>query len=216
MVRGLDYYTGIVFETFMNQDSKNRSIASGGRYDNLVETVTEGEVREEDRVQGFGGSIGLSRLFAVCSELGMISPKRMTAAKVLICYRFVKDKESEEAKELQLSAADLAGRVRQLGIEADLLTNPDLTMKKQLAYANNMGFPNVITVMDQTTYLVKNMVHVTQRQVPTIADAVDVLQLNVIIQTSQDQGAIDVAQRKWELYPASQNPSGKKVQAPKA
>jgi hypothetical protein len=52
-------------------------------------------------------------------------------------------------------------------------------------------------------------------EVPTIADAVDVLKLNIVIQSSSDKAEVEAAWRKWEAYPASNNPSGKKVQAPK-
>ena len=67
IVRGLDYYTGIVFEFFLPEHREIGSIGGGGRYDNLASHFTE------QNFPGIGGSIGLTRLFYVLSEYNLLS-----------------------------------------------------------------------------------------------------------------------------------------------
>ena len=66
LARGLDYYTGVVFETTVNGWEKFGSIASGGRYDNLASLFTD------RRLPGVGASIGLDRLLALMEEAGWL------------------------------------------------------------------------------------------------------------------------------------------------
>ena len=66
IIRGLDYYTGTVYETFLEDYREIGSISSGGRYENLASNFTE------QKFPGVGGSIGLTRLFFVLKELGLI------------------------------------------------------------------------------------------------------------------------------------------------
>ena len=73
IARGLDYYTGTIFETRMTAMPEIGSIASGGRYDNLASLFTS------RRLPGVGGSIGLDRLLAACEELGLIDRKSSPA-----------------------------------------------------------------------------------------------------------------------------------------
>ena len=66
IARGLDYYTGTIFETFLNEFPQLGSVCSGGRYDNLAELYTK------QKLPGIGASLGLDRLFAGLEELNMI------------------------------------------------------------------------------------------------------------------------------------------------
>ena len=66
IIRGLDYYTGTVFETFLKDHRDIGSISSGGRYDNLASNFTE------QKFPGVGGSIGLTRLFFILNEKGLL------------------------------------------------------------------------------------------------------------------------------------------------
>jgi histidyl-tRNA synthetase len=66
ITRGLDYYTALVFETFVDGAEGMGSVCSGGRYDNLV------SVFSKDRLSGIGGSVGIDRLLAVLEELGTL------------------------------------------------------------------------------------------------------------------------------------------------
>lgn len=77
IARGLDYYTGVVFETSLDDDPGIGSICSGGRYDNLAELYTKREL------PGVGASLGLDRLLAAMERLGMI-PAVSTPADVMI------------------------------------------------------------------------------------------------------------------------------------
>src|SRR5258708_24424837 len=76
LMGGLDYYTGIVFEFILLENSEFGSVGSGGRYDELVEKTTG------IKTPAVGGSIGLDRLFAALEEMGDITPR--TAAEVIV------------------------------------------------------------------------------------------------------------------------------------
>jgi histidyl-tRNA synthetase len=76
LMRGLDYYTGIIFEFFLKGKTDFGSVGSGGRYDNLI-----GKISGKD-TPAVGGSIGLDRLFAALTDAGLIAPQ--TAAEVIV------------------------------------------------------------------------------------------------------------------------------------
>lgn len=73
ITRGLDYYTGVVYETFLNKLPSIGSVCSGGRYDNLAGLYMK------DKVPGVGSSIGLDRLIAGLSQLGLATQKEATS-----------------------------------------------------------------------------------------------------------------------------------------
>jgi histidyl-tRNA synthetase len=70
ITRGLDYYTGIVYETFLREDPSIGSVCSGGRYDNLAGLYSK------ERISGVGSSIGLDRLAAALESLGKMPERR--------------------------------------------------------------------------------------------------------------------------------------------
>ena len=78
IARGLDYYTGTVYETFLNEYRELGSLCSGGRYENLAEHYTE------KKLPGVGISIGLTRLFYKLNELNLINADKKSVAEVLI------------------------------------------------------------------------------------------------------------------------------------
>ena len=78
IARGLDYYTGTVYETFLNEYRELGSVCSGGRYENLAENYTE------KKLPGVGISIGLTRLFYKLNELNLINANKKSVAEVLI------------------------------------------------------------------------------------------------------------------------------------
>ena len=78
IARGLDYYTGIVYETFLDDYKSLGSICSGGRYDNLAEYYTD------KKLPGVGISIGLTRLFYQLNEIKLIETKKKSIADILI------------------------------------------------------------------------------------------------------------------------------------
>ena len=123
IARGLDYYTGAIFETFLADLPTIGSICSGGRYDNLAGLFTKQEL------PGIGASLGLDRLLAALEELGMIVPVR-TAAPVLIAYF---DKQRLE------DYLGLAATLRAAGIGVEVYPEPK-KLGQQLQYADRRGF----------------------------------------------------------------------------
>jgi histidyl-tRNA synthetase len=123
IARGLDYYTGVIFETILGQLPAIGSVCSGGRYDNLAGLFTK------QHLPGIGASLGLDRLLAAMETLGMIEPVR-TPAPVLVVY-FEQDSLHDYLQ--------LAGLVRSAGIGAELY--PDAKkISNQLKYADQRGF----------------------------------------------------------------------------
>lgn len=123
IARGLDYYTGTIFETFLDALPGIGSICSGGRYDNLAELFTSQEL------PGIGASLGLDRLLAAMEELGMIE-KVSTPAPVFIPY-FDENRLHDYLR--------LAASLRAAGIGAEVF--PDAKkLGQQLKYADRRGF----------------------------------------------------------------------------
>jgi histidyl-tRNA synthetase len=123
IARGLDYYTGAIFETFLDDLSTIGSICSGGRYDNLAGLFTKQEL------PGIGASLGLDRLLAALEELKMIDKIR-TPAPVLIAF-FDKERLDDYLR--------LAATIRAGGIGVEVFPEPK-KLGQQLAYADRRGF----------------------------------------------------------------------------
>ena len=128
IARGLDYYTGTVYETTMTDHPEIGSICSGGRYDNLAEYYTD------KQLPGVGISIGLTRLFYVLNEQNMLNDRLNTApADVLILPM------TEELSH----AISLATRLRGAGLRTQLYTEPK-KFKAKMSYADKLGVPYVL------------------------------------------------------------------------
>lgn len=123
IARGLDYYTGAIFETFLDDLPTIGSVCSGGRYDNLAGLFTKQEL------PGIGASLGLDRLLAAMEELGMLAKVR-TPAEVFIPYF---DKTQRNAY------LALAAQVRAAGFGAEVFPDPK-KLGQQLQYADRRGF----------------------------------------------------------------------------
>lgn len=132
IARGLDYYTGTVFETILGQLPGIGSVCSGGRYDNLASKFTKLEL------PGIGASLGLDRLLAAQEELGLIEQVR-TPAPVFIVY-FEKDRLADY---LQIAAA-----LRGAGI-GTVMYPENKKFDKQLKYADKQGFQVAIIAGSQ-------------------------------------------------------------------
>jgi len=128
IARGLDYYTGTVYETTLLDHPEIGSVCSGGRYDNLAEYYTERQL------PGVGISIGLTRLFYVLGEQGMLNPARPTApADVLVLPM---------TDELG-PAAETATYLRGCGLRAQLYTEQK-KFKAKIQYADKLGIPYIL------------------------------------------------------------------------
>ena len=105
IARGLDYYTGTVYETTLLDHPEIGSVCSGGRYDNLAEFYTD------KQLPGVGISIGLTRLFYVLGEQGMLNPELPTAPADVLILPMTEDLSP---------AIALATQLRQAGIRTQL------------------------------------------------------------------------------------------------
>lgn len=124
IARGLDYYTGTVYETTLNNHPEIGSICSGGRYDNLASHYTK------KYLPGVGVSIGLSRLFYKLCEIGAIELTRFSSAEVVVM----------PIGSGQITASvKIAEKLRSIGINTMLYTEEN-NMRKKLKYADKMGF----------------------------------------------------------------------------
>ncbi|MES2273953.1 MAG: HisS family protein [Chlamydiota bacterium] len=146
LVRGLDYYTGVVFETFIPGKEKYGSIASGGRYSNLV----DGFSTKKTQLEGVGASIGLTRLFDVMKEEGAVDLKRQTSAQVFVGYRTLGEGCYEKAIEV-------ANHLQKLGIYVELYSSNKIQVGTQLELCKNKGIPFAIMVMNKDELLFKDM-----------------------------------------------------------
>ena len=130
IARGLDYYTGTVYETILNDYPSIGSICSGGRYDNLAQNYTK------KKLPGVGISIGLSRLFYQLKEAGVIKcDGNATPTKLLII----------PMEGYQDYAIKIATKVRQKGIPAEVFLNEG-KLGKKMGYADKLGIKYVIVI----------------------------------------------------------------------
>ena len=153
IARGLDYYTGTIFETFLDDLPALGSVASGGRYDNLAGLYTK------TPLPGIGASLGIDRLFAGLEELGMLE-KVSSPVKVLIPY-FDRALTQEYVR--------LASLLRRHGIGAEVY--PDAKkLGQQLKYADRKGFSAALILgsgeLEKGVVQVKNLKAQTQEDVP--------------------------------------------------
>ena len=128
IARGLDYYTGTVYETTLLDHPEIGSVCSGGRYDNLAEYYTD------KILPGVGISIGLTRLFYVLNEQGMLNPDLNTAPADVLILPMTEDLSP---------AIALATQLRENGIRTQLHCE-DKKFKQKISYADKLGIPYVI------------------------------------------------------------------------
>ncbi|MEO1616530.1 MAG: histidine--tRNA ligase [Planctomycetota bacterium] len=123
IARGLDYYTGVIFETTLDDLPAIGSVCSGGRYDNLAGLYTK------QHLPGIGASLGLDRLLAAMETLKLL-PSAATPASVLIAY-FDADRREDYLT--------LASKLRDGGIACEVYPDPK-KLGVQLKYADSHGF----------------------------------------------------------------------------
>ena len=132
IARGLDYYTGTVYETTLLDHPEIGSVCSGGRYDNLAEYYTD------KQLPGVGISIGLTRLFYVLGEQGMLNPDLPTAPADVLILPMTAD---------LTPAVTLATRLRAAGVRTQLYTEQK-KFKAKMNYADKLGVPYVVFLGD--------------------------------------------------------------------
>ena len=128
IARGLDYYTGTVYETTLLDHPEIGSVCSGGRYDNLAEYYTD------RALPGVGISIGLTRLFYVLGEQGMLNPARNTAPADVLVLPMTDD---------LTQAVRTATLLRDAGIRTQLYCEQK-KFKAKIQYADKLAIPYVI------------------------------------------------------------------------
>ena len=127
IARGLDYYTGVIFETTLDDLPEIGSVCSGGRYDNLAGLYTK------QHLPGIGASLGLDRLLAAMEQMDLL-PDASTPASVLVTF-FEKSYRDDYLR--------LAANLREAGIAAEVY--PDAKkLGAQLKYADQRGFPMAV------------------------------------------------------------------------
>lgn len=144
IIRGLDYYTGTIFEAVLKNDEKLGSICGGGRYENLTGYI---DPKRNDYC-GVGGSIGISRI------LGKVFEEQKNQKQTVADYLFLHFEENFE------NILQLAGQFAQKGQTFELFPSPE-KLGKQFAYADKKGIPFVVVFgegeKEQGLYKIKNM-----------------------------------------------------------
>ncbi|WP_282050054.1 histidine--tRNA ligase [Maribacter aquivivus] len=152
LARGLNYYTGAIFEVAAPEGVKMGSIGGGGRYDDLT------GIFGLKNVSGVGISFGLDRIYLVLEDLNLF-PEAIDQSLQVLCVNFG-DKEA-------MAALKLVSQLRKSGVKADIYPS-SAKMQKQMKYANNRNVPYVILIGEQelnnNSFIVKNMKEGSQKE----------------------------------------------------
>lgn len=131
IARGLDYYTGTVYETFLNEYRELGSVCSGGRYENLAEYYTD------RKLPGVGVSIGLTRLFYKLNELNAIDANKKSMAKLLVLPM------TENIEKV----IEIGSAIREADIPTEVYLE-DKKIKAKFKYADRLQIPYVAVIGD--------------------------------------------------------------------
>lgn len=150
LARGLDYYTGLIFEVEIPNYTVG-SVCGGGRYDNLIGMFAN------NKIPAIGYAVGFDRTIEAMEELQLF-PAEMATAKVLVT---VFDKSLEQ------KSVEISSRLRSNNINCELYLN-DAKMEKQLKYADQKQIPYVVIIgpeeQDKNVVTIKNLQNRTQEQ----------------------------------------------------
>ncbi len=160
IARGLDYYTGTVYETTLLDHPEIGSVCSGGRYDNLAGYYID------KALPGVGISIGLTRLFYVLDEQGLLNPDLPSASADVLVLPMTADAGA---------AIALAETLRSGGLRVQFYAEQK-KFKQKMAYADKLGVPFAVLLGDdeiaENVCSVKNMVTGQQVKLPALEAAV--------------------------------------------
>ncbi|MCF7831257.1 histidine--tRNA ligase [Candidatus Gracilibacteria bacterium] len=153
IARGLDYYTGTVYETILTGYEGLGSICSGGRYDDLAEVFTG------KKLPGVGISIGLTRLLSQLFDAKIIEPERSSPTEVLIITT---------SPDFMSNALEIGAKIRGMGFCTENYVE-DKKLGKQFDYANKLGIPVCVVMgeseVEKGTVQIKNMTSGEQTEV---------------------------------------------------
>lgn len=155
IARGLDYYTGTVYETVLDDYPGIGSVCSGGRYDDLAGYYTDTDL------PGVGISIGLTRLFYQLKEAGLVETGAATPSKVLVI---------SIGDEAAAAALETGSLLRSAGVPTQVYYEPH-KMKRQMQYANRIGVPFVVIIgedeLQAGTVTLRDLRSGDQQTIPT-------------------------------------------------
>lgn len=153
IARGLDYYTGMVYETILDERPEIGSVCSGGRYDNLAEFYTN------KKLPGVGISIGLTRLFYVLNEYKLINLNEKKSISDVVIIPMLEDLSYP---------IEVATMLRRKGIKSEIYFE-NKNMKKKMNYANKLNAPYAIIIgedeLTTKTVTLKNMTTGEQKNI---------------------------------------------------
>lgn len=163
IARGLAYYTGVVYETILDDLPSMGSVCSGGRYDNLTKSFSD-----DDNMSGVGASIGIDRLMAALEKLELIKGKNTTADVLILNI------DDRYISNIHKTAQEL----RRASIKVEVY--PDtMKFKKQMKYANSQGHEFVLILgeneVNSGTTVVKNMLSGEQLELKNIDAIVSII-----------------------------------------
>lgn len=155
ITRGLDYYTGVVYETFLHEMESIGSICSGGRYNDLASLYTK------KQLPGVGASIGLDRLLAALEEIAKPDERSSTADVLIICM------DENRMGAYQRTAC----RLREAGLHVEVFLTKR-RIPQQFSYAQKVGIPLALILgeeeLESGTYTLRNLHTRTQQQCETL------------------------------------------------
>ena len=162
IARGLDYYTGTIYETFLDDPPSIGSVCSGGRYDNLAQLYTKQEL------PGIGASLGLDRLLAAMQTLEMLPATRTTADVLIVQF----------SKEQLPSYLTMANQLRAAGIKTEVFPEAK-KLNQQFKYADRRGFEAVLIAgedeLKEGVVQVKLLADGSQEKVSTASDCQELI-----------------------------------------
>ena len=153
LVRGLNYYTGLIFEVVLKSNLISSSLGGGGRYDNLIGMFAN------LAVPAVGFSVGLDRTIEALEEAGQINVPSTQVTVLVTIF----------SKDLAQESANTASLLRAKNINTDLWLDLETKLDKQLKYADQKGIPYAVIIgpeeAENKQFTLKDLIKQTQEKV---------------------------------------------------